>query len=114
MAILGDPSYSRDPAAVGAAARRKEMHRAHRRSCLCRCDVGFVDTASHQGCLDHPERGIRMTTVKTFLVMGVCGLVLLSVVAAQAMGSREFKGASGSIGFESSESRVFASCPPPK
>jgi hypothetical protein len=55
-----------------------------------------------------------MTTVKTFQAMGVCGWVLLSAVAAQALNFGEFKGAGGPICFESPESRVFTPCPPPK
>jgi hypothetical protein len=55
-----------------------------------------------------------MTTVKTFLVTGICGLVLFGAAAAQALGSRDFKGAGGPICFESPEVRVFAPCPPPE
>jgi hypothetical protein len=55
-----------------------------------------------------------MTTVKTFLVTGICSLVLFGAVAAQGMGSRDFKWPGGPNCFESPEVRVFAPCPPPK
>ena len=55
-----------------------------------------------------------MTTVKTFLVTGICGLVLFGAVAAEALGVKDFKGSGGPNCFESLDVRVFAPCPPPK
>jgi hypothetical protein len=58
--------------------------------------------------------GIPMTTVKTFLVTAICGLVLFGAVTAQALGAGEFKGAGGPDCLESPDVRVFRPCPPPR
>jgi hypothetical protein len=55
-----------------------------------------------------------MTTVKTLLVTGICSLVLFGAVAAQALGSKDFKGSGKPNCFESPDVRVFAPCPPPE
>jgi hypothetical protein len=55
-----------------------------------------------------------MTTAKTFLVTGICGLVLFGAVVARALGTGEFKGSGRPNCFESPEVRIFALCPPPK
>jgi hypothetical protein len=64
-----------------------------------------------------------MTTVKTFLVVGSCGLVLLGTLAAQAMGLSSVRASGGPICFASSDGRgipfsgtataVPNPCPPP-
>ena len=66
-----------------------------------------------------------MTTVKTFLVVGSCGLVLLGTVAAQAMGLSYVRETNGKPNcFASSDVRVIpfsgtwnglrGPCPPPE
>jgi hypothetical protein len=64
-----------------------------------------------------------MTTVKTFLVVGSCGLVLWGGVAAQAMGLSSVRVSGGPICFASSGVRIIPfsgtstavpnPCPPP-
>jgi hypothetical protein len=64
-----------------------------------------------------------MTTVKTFLVVGICGLVLFGAVAAQAMGLSLVRASGGPICFASSDGRAIPfsgtatvlgnPCPPP-
>src|SRR5262249_24336854 len=54
------------------------------------------------------EGAIHMTTVKTFLMMASCGLVLLGAVAAQAMGLRDGRETNGKpMCFESSDVRLI-------
>jgi hypothetical protein len=64
-----------------------------------------------------------MTTVKTFLVVGSCGLVLWGAVTAQAMGLSYVRVSGGPICFTSSDVRIIPlsgtstvfgnPCPPP-
>jgi hypothetical protein len=64
-----------------------------------------------------------MTTVKTFLVVGSCGLLLVGAVATQAMGLSSVRASGGPICFTASDGRIspFSDaspvlgdpCPPP-
>jgi hypothetical protein len=65
-----------------------------------------------------------MTTVKTFLVVGSCGLMLWGAMAAQAMGLSSVRASGGPVCFTSSDGRGLPfsdtsavrgdPCPPPK